>query len=284
VGRNDEITTSPTRRHPAGVLAGRLEDHRMSIRLSRVVANPTHLTVSGGSFSPVLLTCEHASNRMPWEVRAKPEVERLLIDHWGWDIGAWPVTRAMAACLEAGALGGRWSRLLIDLNRPITDSTLVRQEAGGIVLPWNRRLSPAAVERRVLEYHSPYHAEVDRQVLRRLVRGIRPLLISVHTFTPELGGRRRGFDAGVLFKDHRRLARMLGRGLRDAGLRVRYNEPYSGLAGMMYAVDRHGSHHDLPCLELELNQDLVRTSESVERVASAVAPVLAGTARLATGE
>jgi predicted N-formylglutamate amidohydrolase len=253
----------------------------MSDTLPRVTAKPAHLAVSGGSVSQVILTCEHASKRLPRRLEANREARRFLDDHWGWDIGAWSLTRAVAARLGAGALGGRWSRLWIDLNRPIADPTLIRPEVEGFVLPWNRRLRPASIERRVLEFHSPYHAEVDRQVLRRLVRGVRPILISVHTFTPELRGQQRAFDAGVLFKNHRSLACALGKGLRKTGLRVRYNEPYSGLAGMMYAVDRHGSHHGLPCLELEFNQNLLRTLKQADLMARAVAPVLERIARLA---
>jgi hypothetical protein len=49
------------------------------------------------------------------------------------------------------------------------------------------------------------------------------------------------------------------------------------MAGMMYAVDRHGSHHRLPCVELEINQRLLADAAGVSRlvpiVARAVAPL-----------
>ena len=76
----------------------------------------------------------------------------------------------------------------------------------------------------------------------------------------------------------------LAEGLKKSGLRVRYNEPYSGLAGMMYAIHRHGTHHGLPCLELEVNQDLLAgrgagrgrrgSRGGVEQIAAAVAEAL----------
>ena len=111
---------------------------------------------------------------------------------------------------------------------------------------------------------------MDRLILRRLVRGIRPLIFAVHSFTPDYGGRPRRFDSGVLYERHRGLAHRLGRNLRRAGLSVRYNQPYSGMAGMMYAVDRHGSHHRLPCLELEIRQDLLLERSNVARIGAAV--------------
>ena len=123
----------------------------------------------------------------------------MLATHWGSDVGAWEIARGLAERLGASAVGGRWSRLVIDLNRQVGDETLVRTEVGGSSLPWNRDLSPGEVERRVMEYHVPYHAEIDRLLVRRLVRNIAPFLLAVHTFTPRLGRSRRRFDAGVLF-------------------------------------------------------------------------------------
>jgi predicted N-formylglutamate amidohydrolase len=83
----------------------------------------------------------------------------------------------------------------------------------------------------------------------------------------------------VLFERHERAARALGRPLRAAGLSVRYNEPYSGLAGMMYAVDRHGSHHRLACLELEVNQRLFEDPAFAARLAAVVARAIPAVVR-----
>ena len=111
-------------------------------------------------------------------------------------------------------------------------------------------------------------------ILRHLVRGIRPTLIAIHTFTPQLESDHRPFDAGVLFSDHARQAYRIAKVLRGAGLRVRYNEPYSGLLGMMYSVDRHGKHHGLTNLELELNQALFDDPRSITRLARVTALAL----------
>jgi predicted N-formylglutamate amidohydrolase len=115
---------------------------------------------------------------------------------------------------------------------------------------------------------------VDRLVLRRILRGIRPLLFAVHSFTPVLGRERRPFDIGVLFAKHASIARRIGRALGAQGLSVRYNEPYSGLAGMMYSAERHGSHHGIPCLELEMNQALFRDPAAGRVLARAVSRAL----------
>ena len=110
--------------------------------------------------------------------------------------------------------------------------------------------------------------------MRRLVRGVRPLRISVHSFTPELRGERRPFDIGVLYREFSGAAHDLGDDLERAGLSVRYNEPYSGIAGLMYSVERHGTHHGLCCLELELNQALFADPRATVRLARVIAPAL----------
>ena len=71
-------------------------------------------------------------------------------------------------------------------------------------------------------------------------------------------------------RNHGGIARRLGRALRESGLSVRYNQPYSGMAGMMYAVDRHGSHYRLPCLEIEINQRVFERETAVRKLGNSI--------------
>lgn len=226
------------------------------------------------SAAPLVLTCEHAARRLPDAPDLSRGEREILASHWGWDIGAWALTRALSERIGCPAIGGRWSRLLIDLNRRVDDPTLIRTTADGCTLSWNVRLSKHELERRVLAYHSPFHEQIDRLIVRRVVRGVRPLLFAVHTFAPHYEGRRRSFDAGVLYARDRGPARAVATGLRAGGLVVRFNEPYSGMAGMMYSVDRHAAHHDLPCLELEIRHDLLEGDGAIARIADVVEPGL----------
>jgi len=227
------------------------------------------------SLSPIVITCEHASPHLPAGLAPRaPAERRILASHWGWDIGAWAVATRLAGRLRASVVGGAVSRLVVDLNRSAGDPSLVRREAEGVHLGWNDPLPAGTIERRMLAWHVPYHQTIDALILRRLVRGVRPLLFATHTFTGVYAGRRRDFDIVVLFDRSRDEATLLARGLRAAGYRVRFNQPYSGLAGMMYAIHRHGAHHGLPCLELEINQSLLARRGATARIAAAVARAL----------
>src|SRR5262249_32917518 len=156
------------------------------------------------------------------------------------------------------------------------------------------RISAAERARRLASFHAPYHAAVDRAVSRAVTvrarrvairhaegkertrgrrdRGVR--ILAIHTFTPVLAGVKRNLDIGVLYDRHRGLARTLARALRQHGYRVRYNEPYSGFAGLIYSARRHGSAHGVPYVELEINNSLLRSAPKIARVARAVADSL----------
>jgi len=241
----------------------------------RVDDCPYHL-LRGRRLSRLLITCEHASRALPPGIdTGGREAQAILRTHWGWDIGIWDVARIVSRRLDATAVGGRYSRLVVDLNRDPNDPTLFRREADGIALPFNARLSPREAGRRVMRIHAPYHAEIDRQVARRTAKGVRPFLLSFHSFTPDLNPRLRRFDAGVLYSDHARLGGRLGRELARQGFSVRYNRPYSGREGLIYAVARHGSNHRVPYLELEINQRGLGTPGERRRVGLRVAAATA---------
>lgn len=232
---------------------------------------PSFSRLAPNRLAPFVLTCEHAREQLPPGSRTNAADRAVLRTHWGWDIGAWELTRETARRLETGATGGRWSRLWIDLNRPAGDPLLVREEIGGHGLSWNAGIDEREVARRYAETHAPYHQEIDREIAHRLSHGVRPVLLAIHTYTPVWSGRPRRFDAGVLYDENRREAACLVAALREIGLEVRYNEPYSGKRGLMYSIDRHGRHHRLPCLELEINQALLSRSRRAATLARTVA-------------
>ena len=69
-----------------------------------------------GAAGGILLICDHASNAAPEGVDLG--VDPALLDkHIAIDIGAAPLTRALAARLGATAILASVSRLVIDLHR-----------------------------------------------------------------------------------------------------------------------------------------------------------------------
>ena len=120
---------------------------------------------------PLVVTCEHASNRLPEEIEASPEDRPWLETHWGWDPGAAAVTRALIEHKDCVAIMSRFSRLVCDPNRHVEEWDWIRERCEDYELSFNRHLSDEERQRRRATYHEPFHAEVDACLSERLARG-----------------------------------------------------------------------------------------------------------------
>jgi predicted N-formylglutamate amidohydrolase len=219
--------------------------------------------------APLLLLCDHASNALPAAYGTLGLEPRQFETHIAYDIGAAPVTRALAAAYGAPALLGRWSRLLIDLNRGADDPTLVMKLSDGSLIPGNASADAAEVQKRIRDFHAPYHAAITREIDRLGA----PVLLSFHSFTPAWKGHPRPWDVGVLWDQDGGLARPLIARLAEAGFTVGDNEPYSGaLEGDTLNV--HGTRRGLPHVLIEMRQDLIADRMIAETFAARLKPVL----------
>lgn len=222
----------------------------------------------------LLLTCEHASNRLPGPWAWQPEDEWLRETHWAWDIGAAAMTRALAERLEGAAVLARFTRLLVDPNRPPEAPDLFLEQAEGRRVALNRDLTDAERRGRVARYHRPLHAAIDR-----VAESCRPaLLVAIHSFTPVWDGVPREVEVGVLHSDQPELAARWAEELRaGSDYEVRINEPYSGERQLIYSVYTHAQTGGMPGLELELNQRLLIDRDSRAALTGLLSEVLSGT-------
>jgi predicted N-formylglutamate amidohydrolase len=218
----------------------------------------------------LLLLCDHASNALPPGYGSLGLEAELLSTHIAYDIGAAAVTRALAAAYGAPALLGRWSRLLIDLNRGADDPTLVMKLSDGSIIPGNRDADGAEVARRIAAYHAPYHAAIIAELDRM---GAGAVVLSMHSFTPSWKKTPRKWEVGILYDEDARLAAPLMARLADAGFTVGDNEPYTGaLDGDTLNV--HGTRRGLPHVLIEMRQDLIGTDAKAQDFAQRLKPIL----------
>ncbi|MEM6489197.1 MAG: N-formylglutamate amidohydrolase [Pseudomonadota bacterium] len=211
----------------------------------------------------LVLVCDHARNSVPPELSLGLPAEEMD-RHIAYDVGARGVTLAMAEALGAPAVLSRFSRLVIDPNRGADDPTLVMKIYDGTVIPGNRGADAAEVARRLHAYYWPYHTAVEAAVA---TVGRAPVLVSIHSFTPQLKARApRPWHVGVLYNHDRRLVDPLLAALAEARLDevgagsgplvVGDNEPYSGqLDGD--CMDRHATRPGHPHALIEVRNDLI---------------------------
>lgn len=225
---------------------------------------------------PILLSAEHASDRLPEGWSWPPADARLVGTHWASDLGIAELTRELAAALGAPAVLGRFSRLLIDPNRPLDSETLFRSEADGAPVALNAAISIDERARRIDGYYRPYHAALDAMVEAH--PGVD--MLSLHSFTPCYEGERRPMEVGVLFDVHEAWAAAWYDALAPHGWVMARNAPWSGRNGLMYAVQHHALRHRRNAVELEIRQDLTTDPVIRQRLVRA----LVDATRVVTGK
>ena len=220
-----------------------------------------------------LITCDHASNRVPAEVSGGdlglPAAD--MARHIAFDVGAAGVARALAAALDGPVILSDFSRLVIDPNRGEDDPTLCMKVYDGTIIPANRHADAAEVQRRLDLFHRPYHRGIARLRATRAA----PVIVAVHSFTPQFAGRpARPWHVGVLYAGDTRLAYPLLAQLNaQPDLCIGDNQPYSGqLPGD--SLDRHGVRTGLPHVLVEVRNDLIRTPDRQLAWARRLAPML----------
>jgi predicted N-formylglutamate amidohydrolase len=230
--------------------------------------------------TPVLLTCDHASRRVPKALDNLGLPDELLARHIGWDIGAAEATRRLAPLLDAPAILAGYSRLVIDCNRRPEDSSLIPRESDGVAIPGNANLSASERGARREAIFDPYHGAIAAWIAAKRAHGIAPAVISIHSFTPVMKGVPRPWHVGVLWDGQGRIALPLLTALRaEPGLVVGDNEPYSAREPVGYTQRHHAFEAGLPHVAIELRQDLVADAQGAalwaERLARALKPILA---------
>ena len=219
-----------------------------------------------------LVTCDHASNRVPAWVGGGdlgvPPVD--MTRHIAYDIGAAGLTTRLARLLDSPAVYSDFSRLVIDPNRGEDDPTVLMRLYDGTVIPANRDADATEKARRLERLYRPYHAAVESLAARREDT----VYCAIHSFTPQLRGRApRPWELGVLYSYDDRLGRPLIEALRAEGWVTGDNEPYGGHLPMD-SVDRHALRHGRPNVLIEVRHDLIAEAAGQALWAERLAPVL----------
>lgn len=223
--------------------------------------------------SDIMILCDHASNTVPsfvgnGDLGLPPED---MARHIAYDIGAAGVSHELGTMMNASVLMSNFSRLVIDPNRGEDDPTLIMRLYDGSVVPANRSLSAEQRQQRLDRCYRPYHMKIEQELA-----GFRePVLISVHSFTPQLKGRApRPWHIGVLYANDTRLALpLMQQFARQQEICLGDNEPYHG-AIIGDTMDRHALCHGRLHVLIEVRNDLIETEAAQKSWAARLAPVL----------
>ena len=208
---------------------------------------------------PWLITCEHASAKIPPRWRAlltKPHEEHEITD-----LGAKDVAQALALALGVACHCGQLSRLVVDLNRslhhPRLHAPAIKQGA-----------STPALETLLAQHYRPFREAVINEISHNARAGNRTIHLSVHSFTRHFANAVRRTDVGLLYDpsrpSERRLADAWIPRLREAGsFTVHRNQPYRGTAdGHTTALRRQFPDRLYAGIEVEICNDLLATPDA----------------------
>ncbi len=220
----------------------------------------------------MLLLGDHAGRAIPSVLGNLGLPPADLERHIAWDIGVAGLGAELARRLDAVFIRQSYSRLVIDCNRDPSAWDSIAPESDNSPVPGNQNLTDAAKTARVEAIFRPYHTAIAAELDRRAGRPT--LLVSLHSFTPEMAGVPRPWRFGVLHRNDSRLSQAM-----LAQLRLRFgddvgdNQPYA-MDGIDFTVPNHADPRGLDYLELEVRQDEIANPAHQAAIADILAPIL----------
>ena len=224
--------------------------------------------------SPFLLTCDHYGRLIPRALADLGVPESELTRHVAWDIGIAGVAEALSKHLDAHLIAQRYSRLVIDCNRPPGAPSSIPRISEATVIPGNEGIARDAAQARREAIFEPYHRRIAEVIDRRLRDGVPTVLVSLHSFTPVYAGIARPWHIGTLYHRDTRLPPLLLKHLRAEGdLVVGDNEPYAVNDATDYTIPVHGEARGLVNTGIEIRQDMIGDANGQRRFAEMLARI-----------
>jgi predicted N-formylglutamate amidohydrolase len=237
---------------------------------------PAFELVNPNGHSRAILTCDHASPRIPRRLGDLGLAEADRLRHVAWDIGTAALAPRLARILDAPLVLSRYSRLVVDCNRPLEVASAFCTRSEDVDVPGNLALSDAEKAARAAAFYWPYQDAVHELVESRMGRDVLPVMISIHSFTPVYLGSARPWHIGVHYRLDRRLAALALEALRaDGTLTVGENEPYPVALDEDYTIPVHAELRGLPYVLVEIRQDLLGAGPGIDAWADRLGSLLA---------
>ena len=202
----------------------------------------------------LLITCEHGDNYIPaYYKKWFKNREDLLNSHSGYDPGALEMAKNVFNKLKCPLVYEKVSRLLIEQNRSLG--------RGMIFSKISDLLSEIDKRKIITEIYDPYHRKVESFIDEAVKRKKIIYHFSIHSFTPELNGKVRNADIGLLYDPSRKIEKTISASIATIlereipGLKSRKNYPYKGVSDGLTTFMRGKKPDNFYCgIEIELNQ------------------------------
>lgn len=236
---------------------------------------PPVLEINPDSRSPFLFTCDHYGRLIPSSLGDLGLPASELERHIAWDIGIAGVATRLANDLGVHLIAQRYSRLVIDCNRPFESPGSIPLISEATEIAANGGLNKDQILARRRDIFSPYHERIEDVLDTRAAFGLPTILVSLHSFTPVYAGVKRPWHIGTLYHRDTRLPPLFLEFLRAEGdLVIGDNEPYAVSDASDYTIPVHAERRGLINSGLEIRQDLIADESGQAEWAARLARIL----------
>jgi len=192
-----------------------------------------------------------------------------LGEHIAWDIGAEQLARRVADLLAAPLVLQRYSRLVIDCNRPPGTPESIPVESDGTPVTANFSLTERERQARESEIFAP----LDRAIVEGLDACSRQAVFSVHSFTPQMQGKPRPWHAGFLTRQTKRVGEKFVRYIEQQrpDMKAAVNEPYFIEDATDWFIPQHAEPRGLTHGLIEIRNDQLQDGKGIDNWAELLA-------------
>jgi len=211
----------------------------------------------------ILILVDHASNFVPHKLNNLGITENLLNSHIAYDINIKELAIEVTKKLKAKIILGKYSRLVVDLNRSKKDPTIITSIADQNLIKGNINLNPKDKKYRLSTIYDNYHSSINNLIENKNIN----LIISMHSFSPIFKSSKRKIDFGILSNRDRRYSDIFIKNIENKGYIIGDNMPYSGnLSGD--TLYKHALKNNILHTLIEVRNDLISTSYDVTKISN----------------
>ncbi len=186
--------------------------------------------------------------------------------HIAIDVGARALARHIATQIGSTLIMQRYSRLVIDMNRPHESAELCPEVSDETIIDFNQGLTEKDRSTRIETIFHPYHDTIASMLDN--CSNPRTALVAIHSFTPRLRkGSSRPWHADLISRTSVDLALELRSILhtKRPELKLGVNEIFGVSDQSDYTLRTHAERRGLPGLSIEVRNDLLATDLQIAK-------------------
>ena len=215
--------------------------------------------------SPIVVVCDHAGRKIPSALKHLAPAKIHMKRHIACDNGARKTAKLIARKLNAPLVVQRYSRLVVDCNRPIESPQSMPSVSDGTAIGFNQGICKRQRQARLNEIYYPYHRAITDKLDERDNR--RAALVAIHSFTPYLrNGPYRNWHVDLITRSDLQFALDMQSALQKhcPNLNIGIGQVFQLSDTTDFTLPYHGESRNIPNISIEVRNDLLKNNSSIK--------------------